>query len=51
LFAIRALEGLELVGEEKKILREIRREMESGEKEEAVAKAVKELCKMSTHSV
>src|ERR1700679_4230244 len=36
LFAVRALEGLELVGEEKEILKEIRKEMESGEKEEAV---------------
>jgi RNase H-like domain found in reverse transcriptase len=51
LFAIRALEGLELVGEKKKILREIRRETESGGKEEAVAKAVEELRKMSAHSV
>jgi Integrase zinc binding domain len=48
LFAIRALEGLELVGEEKEILREIRREMESGD---VVAKAVKELWKTSAHSV
>jgi transposase InsO family protein len=51
LFAIRALEGLELIGEEKEILREIRRETESGEKEEAVAKAVKELRKTSVRSV
>jgi Integrase zinc binding domain len=51
LFAIRALEGLELVGKEKEILREIRKEMESREKEEVVAKAVKELWKMSAHSV
>jgi hypothetical protein len=32
LFAVRALEGLELIGEEKEILREIRRETESGER-------------------
>jgi hypothetical protein len=51
LFVIRALEGLELVGEEKEILREIKKEMESREKEEAVAKAVKELQKTSAHSV
>ena len=51
LFAIRALEGLELIGEEKEILREIRKETESGEKEEAVAKAVKELRKTSIHSI
>jgi hypothetical protein len=51
LFVIRALEGLELVGKEKEILREIRREMESIGKEEVVAKAVEELQKMSAHSV
>ena len=51
LFAIRALEGLELVGEERSILKEVRKEMESGEKEEAVAKAVQELRKSSTRSV
>ena len=43
LFVIQALEGLELMGEERVILREILREMEDGEREEAVAKAVKEL--------
>jgi hypothetical protein len=48
---IRALEGLELFGKEKEILREIRKETESREKEEAVAKAVKELQKTSVHSV
>ena len=41
LFVIWALEGLELIGEEKEILREIKREMENAEREEAVAKAVK----------
>src|SRR6202522_1204988 len=51
LFAVRALEGLELIGEEKEILKEIRKETESGEKEEAVAKAVKELRKTSVRSV
>src|SRR5208282_3118500 len=51
LFAVRALEGLELIGEERDILAEIRRETESGEKEEAVAKAVKELWKTSARSV
>jgi hypothetical protein len=51
LFAIRALGGLELIGEEKEILREIRRETESRGKEEVVAKAVGELQKMSAHSV
>ena len=51
LFAIRALEGLELVGEERGILKEVRKEMERGEREEAVAKAVKELQKSSARSV
>ena len=51
LFAIQALEGLELIGEEKEILRGIRREMENGEREEVVAKAVKELWKTSVHSI
>ena len=51
LFAIRALEGLELVGEERSILKEVRKELEQGEKEEAVAKVVKELQKSSEHSV
>src|SRR5277367_19386 len=41
LFAVRALEGVELVGEEGDILKDIRREAEDGEKEGAVAKAVK----------
>jgi hypothetical protein len=55
LFAIRALEGLQLIGEEKEILKEIRRktenreteEMENGETEEAVARAEKKLQKTS----
>jgi Integrase zinc binding domain len=51
LVAMRALEGLQLIGEEKEILKEIRRERENGEKEEAVAKAVKELWKTSACSV
>jgi hypothetical protein len=51
LFAVRALEGMELIGEEKEISKEIRRETESGEKKEAVARAVKELRKTSTHFV
>jgi hypothetical protein len=48
---IRALEGLQLIREEKKILKEIRRETENREKEEAVARAAKELRKTSAHSV
>ena len=51
LFAVRALEGLELIGEKKEILKEIRRETESGQKEEAVAKAVKKLWRTSACSV
>src|SRR5271163_2311167 len=50
-FAIRALEGIELVGEERDVLKEIRREVDKGETEEVVAKAVKELSKTSAHSV
>src|SRR5271168_3970021 len=51
LFAVRALEGVELVGEKRDILKDIRRETEDGEKEEAVAKAVKELRKTSACSI
>src|SRR5271168_4927045 len=51
LFVVRALEGVELVGEEREILKDIRRETEDGEKEEAVAKAAKELRRTSAHSV
>src|SRR5271168_2450472 len=51
LFVVRALEGVELVGEEQEILKDIRRETEDGEKEEAVAKAAKELWKASARSV
>ena len=50
-FAIWALEGLEMLGEEKDILREIRHETESRSKEEVVVKAIKELMKSSTRSV
>jgi transposase InsO family protein len=50
-FAVRALEGVELIGEEREILREVRREMEAGEKEEVVTRAVKELQKTSARSV
>jgi hypothetical protein len=51
LFVIRALEGLQLIREEKEILKEIKRETENGETEEAVARAAKELWKTSAHSV
>jgi transposase InsO family protein len=42
-FAVRALEGLEVVGEERDIFKDIRRGTRDGEKEEAIAKVVKEL--------
>src|SRR5271163_1772770 len=50
-FVVHALEGMELVGEERDALKEIRREVDKGEMEEAVAKAVKELSKTSARSV
>jgi transposase InsO family protein len=42
-FAARALEGAELIGEERDILRDVRKGTRDGEKEEAVAKVAKEL--------
>jgi hypothetical protein len=42
-FAARALEGVELVGEEWEILKDVRKGTRDGEKEEAVAKVAKEL--------
>ena len=45
LFVIRALEGLQAVGEERDILREIRHGMEVEDQEEVVITAVKELKK------
>ena len=51
LFAIRALEGLQIVGEEKDILKEIRHGMEAEDQEEVVVKAVKELKRSSAKSV
>ena len=50
-FAIRALKGLEMLGEEKDILKEIWCETESGSKEEVVVKAIKKLMKSLTRSV
>ena len=50
-FAVRALEGLQMVGEERDLLKEIRHKMETGNKEEVVIKAIKELMKSSTKSV
>ena len=43
LFAIRALEGLEVIGEERNILRDIRKGTRDAEPEEAMAKVVKDL--------
>ena len=51
LFAVRALEGLQVVGEVKDILKEIWCGMEAEDHKEVVVKAVKELKKSSTKSV
>src|ERR1700684_2165663 len=51
LFSVRALEGLQVAGEEKDILKEIRCGMEAENQEEVVVKAVKELKKSSAKSV
>ena len=48
---MRALEGLQVVGEEKDILKEIRRRMDIEDQEEVVVKAVKELKKSPAKSV
>jgi len=50
-FAVRALEGLEAAGEEQGILKDIRKGMQDGEKEEPVARAAKELQGSSARSV
>ena len=50
-FAIRALQGLEVIGEEWDILKNIWKGVQNAEKEEAIAKTVKELQKPSTHSM
>ena len=51
LFAIRALEGLQAVGEERDILKEIRCGMEVEDQEEAVIMVIKELKKFLAKSV
>ena len=51
MFTARALEGLQVVGEEKDILKEIRCGMETEDQEEVVVKAVKELKKSPAKSV
>jgi len=50
-FAVRALEGLEAAGEERGILKDIRKGTHDGEKEEPVAKAARELQGSSARSV
>jgi hypothetical protein len=49
--AVRALQGLQVTGKERDILKEIRHETETGSKEEVVVKAIKELMKSLTKSV
>jgi hypothetical protein len=49
--AFRALQGLQVTGKERDILKEIQCEMETGSKEEVVVKAIKELMKSLTKSV
>ena len=51
LFAVRALEGLQVAGEEKDILKEIRCRMDIEDQEEVMVKAVKELKKYLARSV
>jgi transposase InsO family protein len=51
LFAIRATEGVEAVGEERDILRDVRKGTRDGEAEEPIAKVVKELKATRSRSV
>ena len=51
LFTMRALEGLQVAGEEKDILKEIRHGMDIEDQEEVVVKAVKELKKSPAKSI
>ena len=50
-FMVQALEGLEAAGEEQVILKDIRKGMRNGEKEEPVARAARELQGSSACSV
>ena len=50
-FAVQVLQGLEVVGEERDIFRDIRKGTRDGEPEEAIAKVVKELKTTRSHSV
>ena len=51
LFAVRALEGLKVVGEEQDIMKDVRRSTRDGEPEEAIAKMVRDLKETSSRSV
>ena len=51
LFAVRALEGLTAVGEERDLLRELQKAFRDGDKEESIVKAVEELWKGNSKSV
>ena len=51
LFAIQALEGVQLKGPEQDILREIHQENQKGDQEEPVAKAARELWQASSKTV
>jgi transposase InsO family protein len=50
LFIVRALEGVELTGEEEEIMKEVRKGNREGRQEEAVAAAAKELMRSSTQT-
>jgi transposase InsO family protein len=50
-FAVRALEGLQVIGEERDIMTDIRKGTRDGELEEPIAKAVKELKSTRNRSV
>jgi len=49
--AVRALEGVELMGVEQKILSDIRRENRNGDQEEPIAKAAQELRRSANRTV
>src|SRR6267378_3923415 len=49
--AVHALEGLELTGAEQNIMRDVRKGVKDGNKEEVVAKAAKDLQNSPTRSV
>src|ERR1700709_1494373 len=51
MFTIRALEGVTAVGEEREVMRDIRRGLKDSELEESVTKAVEELKKTNLKSV